>query len=86
MPNSGIRLVSTALVNSTIASAVAGSPGPLDRNTPSTPSALISAMVVVAGSTWVRMPRAASIRGVFALIPRSIAATEKISSPSAGTM
>jgi hypothetical protein len=50
----------------------------LDRKTPSTPRASTSAKLTVAGNTWVRMPRLASIRGVFALMPRSIAATEKI--------
>ena len=85
IPKSGMRRSSTARAKATIASAVAGSPGPLDRNTPSTPSAVISSMVVPAGSTCVRIPRAASICGVLALIPRSRAATEKISSPSAGT-
>ena len=42
----GSGRVSTALVSSTMASAVAGSPGPLDRNTPSTPSERICSMVV----------------------------------------
>ena len=39
----------------------------------------------MAGSTWVSMPRSAIIRGVFALIPRSSAATVNRRSPTAGT-
>ena len=59
----------------------AGSPGPLEKNSPSGDTASTSSSVAVAGSTWVSMPRSAIIRGVFALIPRSSAATVNRADP-----
>ena len=53
----------------------AGSPGPLEKNSPSAPVATTSSIVAVAGSTCTSMPRSLIIRGVLALMPRSIAAT-----------
>ena len=53
----------------------AGSPGPLEKNSPSGSTASTSSSVAVAGSTCTSIPRSAIIRGVFALIPRSSAAT-----------
>ena len=85
IPKSGIRRSSTCRVSATGASAVAGSPGPLDRKNPSGASASISSIVADAGSTCVSMPRAAIMRGVLDLIPTSSAATRNRRSPSAGT-
>ena len=66
-------------------SAVAGSPGPLEKNTPSGATARTSSIVAVAGSTCTSMPRSAIIRGVIALMPRSTAATVNRLLPPAGT-
>ena len=71
-------------MRSTAASAVAGSPGPLEKNTPSGASARISSAVAVAGTTWTSMPRSAIWCGVIDLMPRSTAATVKRRSPTAG--
>ncbi len=71
--------------SSTWAVVAAGSPGPLEKNSPSGETASTSSSVEVAGRTWVSIPRAAIMRGVFALIPRSSAATVKRLSPAAGT-
>ena len=76
---------STSRSRSAWRSAVLGSPGPLEKNTPSGAIARISSMVVVAGSTCTSMPRCAIIVGVIALMPRSTAATVKRLSPTAGT-
>src|ERR1700744_463999 len=59
MPNNGIPAPSTSRVTSTMWSAVAGSPGPLDRNTPSGLSSAICSKVADEGSTRVRTPRRA---------------------------
>ena len=48
------------------------------------PTASTSSRVAVAGSTCTSMPRSAIIRGVFALMPRSSAATVNRFSPTAG--
>ena len=85
MPNSGIPAPSTSRVTPTMWSAVAGSPGPLDRNTPSGFRSAICSKVAVDGSTWLRMPRRAKLRGVLVLMPRSIAATVKRCGPSGST-
>src|SRR5699024_7073553 len=76
IPKNGIPCPSTSLVRCTASSAAAGSPGPLERNTPSTSSSRTSWSVDPAGITWTLTPRAASMRGVFVLMPRSSAATE----------
>ncbi len=55
----------------------AGSPGPLEKNSPSGLTARTSSRVAVAGSTCTSMPRSLIIRGVLALMPRSMAATVK---------
>ncbi|KFC52916.1 hypothetical protein GY12_15555 [Micrococcus luteus] len=61
---------------------MAGSPGPLDRKTPSGSTARMPARSVAAGSTCTRMPREARCRGVAALMPRSRAAISAMGSPS----
>ena len=66
-------------------SAVAGSPGPLLKKTPSAPTASSSSTVDVAGRTCTSMPRSAIRCGVIALMPRSTAATVNRRSPTAGT-
>ncbi|CFE71863.1 Uncharacterised protein [Mycobacterium tuberculosis] len=60
---------------------MAGSPGPLDKNTPCGLSSAICSKVVDAGSTWQRIPRRAKLRGVLVLIPRSRAATVNLETP-----
>ena len=60
----------------------AGSPGPLEKNTPSGCDGEHVASVADAGSTCTSMPRSAIRRGVIALIPRSIAATVSRRSPT----
>src|SRR5580700_5360009 len=75
MPNTGTPAVSTPSIASTAYPAAAGSPGPLEKKTPSGPVARICAVVDVAGSTCTRQPRAAIAAGVAALMPRSTAAT-----------
>ena len=64
---------------------VAGSPGPLERKTPSGLSAAISLNDVLYGITCVSTPRTDNARGVAPLIPRSIAATVNFLVPNAGT-
>ena len=54
---------------------MAGSPGPLEKNTPSGLTAYTSSTVAVAGSTCTSMPRSAIRCGVMPLMPRSMAAT-----------
>ena len=63
----------------------AGSPGPLEKNSPSAPVATTSSIEAVAGSTCTSMPRSLIIRGVLDLMPRSTAATVNRLSPTAGT-
>jgi hypothetical protein len=65
--------------------AVAGSPGPLDRKTPSGFRSAIWSNVTDDGSTWLRMPRRAKFRGVLVLMPRSMAATVNRCGPSVST-
>jgi hypothetical protein len=86
MPNSGIRRRITSRASSTGWSAVAGSPGPGEKNTASAPSPSTSSTVDEAGSTCVVTPRAARRRGTLRLMPRSSAATVKRCSPSAFTV
>ena len=62
-----------------------GSPGPLEKNTPSGCRATISSKVAVAGTTWTSMPRSAIRCGVIDLMPRSTATTRKRGSPWAAT-
>ena len=60
MPKNGIRASSTSRSTATSASAVAGSPGPLEKKTPSGPPrdrADLRRSVDVAGSTCTSMPR-----------------------------
>ncbi|OLT26191.1 hypothetical protein BJF82_03735 [Kytococcus sp. CUA-901] len=94
MPKKGSPAPSTPRSSSTAVSAVAGSPGPLEKKTPSGPwpasratpcTASTSWSVESAGRTCTSMPRAASRRGVLLLMPRSTAATVKRCSPCAGT-
>lgn len=66
-------------------SAVAGSPGPLEKKTPSGSTAYTSSRVAVAGRTCTSMPRSAIRYGVMPLMPRSIAATVNFFVPIAGT-
>ena len=66
-------------------SAVAGSPGPLEKKTPSGSTAYTSSRVAVAGRTCTSMPRSAIRCGVMPLMPRSIAATVNFFVPIAGT-
>src|SRR5262249_40143936 len=75
MPNTGTPAESTPRIAATAYPAAAGSPGPLEKNTPSGAVARISAAVAVAGSTCTRQPRAAIAAGVAALMPRATAAT-----------
>ncbi|CPU54331.1 Uncharacterised protein [Mycobacteroides abscessus] len=86
MPNSGILRSNTARVTETTWSAVAGSPGPLDRKTPSGASASSSSGLIEAGTTCTRMPRRAKLRGVLVLMPRSRAATVNRCAPSGSTV
>ena len=87
MPNSGIRRRSTSRASATGVSAVAGSPGPGEKNTASgADGEQIVHDVDDAGSTWVVTPRAASRRGTLRLMPRSSAATVNRCSPSAATV
>ncbi len=85
MPKTGTPRPSRSAVSATARSAVAGSPGPLERNTPSAPVASTCSTVEVAGSTWVSMPRSAIRCGVIGLMPRSSAATVNRVSPAAAT-
>src|SRR5674476_343171 len=85
MPKNGTPASRTSRNKATSRSATAGSPGPLEKKTPSAPVAWMSANVDVAGSTWTSMPRAARCSGVRALMPRSRAATVKRLCPTAGT-
>lgn len=66
-------------------SAVDGSPGPLEKKTPSGSTAYTSSSVAVAGRTCTSMPRSAIRCGVMPLMPRSIAATVNFLVPIAGT-
>src|SRR5262249_56174785 len=75
MPKTGTAAASTPRTASTAYPAAAGSPGPLEKNTPSGPVARISSAVLVAGTTRTRQPRCAIDRGVAALMPRSTAVT-----------
>ena len=63
---------------------VEGSPGPLDRKTPSGLTAIISAADESNGMTCTSTPRSASAHGVAPLIPRSSAATVNFFLPTAG--
>ncbi|CAM5645113.1 hypothetical protein SAURM35S_09761 [Streptomyces aurantiogriseus] len=85
MPNKGVLRSSTSVISATGPSAVAGSPGPLEKNTPSGFTAYTSSAVAVAGRTCTSMPRSAMRCGVMPLMPRSIAATVNRFSPTAGT-
>ena len=85
MPKTGTRRPSRSAVRATARSAVAGSPGPLLRNTPSAPVASTWSTVDVEGSTCTSMPRSAIRSGVIRLMPRSSAATVNRFSPVAGT-
>ena len=76
------RASSTPRSSSTGPVVAAGSPGPLEKKTPSGAVASTSSRVAVAGSTWTSMPRSAIRRGVIALMPRSTAATVRCRSPS----
>ncbi len=55
----------------------AGSPGPLDRNTPSGLSARMSSAVAVAGTTFTAQPASASRRKMLRFTPKSSATTLK---------
>ena len=85
MPKNGIPASSTWRSSATSDSAVAGSPGPLEKNTPSGSRAATSSNVAHCGSTCTSMPCSAISCGVIALIPRSIAATRNRFSPTAST-
>jgi hypothetical protein len=70
MPNTGTRFSSTPRIAGTAYSPVAaGSPGPLDRNTPSGSCRRISSAVAVAGTTVTSMPAAARERRMLRLAP-----------------
>src|SRR5579871_1181353 len=75
MPKIGTPASSTPRIAATAYPAAAGSPGPLEKNTPSGLTARISLAEEVAGSTRTSMPRCAMLRGVADLMPRSTAAT-----------
>ncbi len=75
----------TDLSTSTGPSAAAGSPGPLEKKTPSGWRAEISAKVAVDGTTCTSMPRSAIRTGVIDLMPRSTATTRNDASPSGRT-
>jgi hypothetical protein len=88
MPKNGTRAASTSRSSSTSCSALAGSPGPFEKKTPSGPESPTSwtwAKVAVEGRTCTSIPCCAIRAGVMALIPRSTAATVKRRSPTAGT-
>ena len=61
-----MRLLITGTAYSPVA---AGSPGPLERNTPSGLSATMSSAAVVAGTTVTLQPLAASSRRMLRLMP-----------------
>src|SRR6266702_2681117 len=85
MPNTGTPAPSTPRIASTAYPAAAGSPGPLLKTTPSGEAARMSAALLVAGSTRTSHPRAARLRGVDALMPRSTAATRNLACPCGRT-
>ena len=70
MPKTGTPLSTKARISGTAYSPVAaGSPGPLDRSTPSGLRASTSSAVVEAGSTVARAPMLVSARRMLRLIP-----------------
>ena len=75
MPNSGFCRRITSRASATGPSAVAGSPGPGEKNTASGDTASRSSIDDDAGKMWVVTPRSASRRDTFRLMPRSSAAT-----------
>ena len=80
-----MRASSTCRSSATSRSDAAGSPGPLEKKTPSGLSASTSAKVVDDGSTCTSMPCSAMSCGVIDLMPRSTAATVNRFSPNAST-
>jgi hypothetical protein len=85
IPKNGTRRSRTSRNSETGPVEAAGSPGPLEKKTPSAPVASTSSRVADAGSTCTSTPRSAIRRGVIALMPRSTAATVKRRAPTAGT-
>src|SRR5260370_42154178 len=81
MPNTGTSPSRPATVSAAPATA-AGSPGPLDRNTPSGPRASTSAAGVEAGTTSTKQPTPARGRRIVALMPKSLATTWNMASGS----
>ena len=70
MPNTGMRVSSSALIVGTAYLPVsAGSPGPFDRKTPSGFNARISSAVAVAGTTVTSQPQSLSRRRMLRLMP-----------------
>ena len=70
MPNTGLPESTSFLISGTAYSPVAaGSPGPLDRNTPSGLRSRMSSALVVAGTTVTLQPDAARQRRMLRLRP-----------------
>ena len=63
------RSISVWITGTAYSPVAAGSPGPLDRNTPSGLSARMSSAVVVAGTTVTLQPAPASRRRILRLMP-----------------
>ena len=78
MPNIGILFVLSSLMHSIAYLQGSGSPGPLERNTPSGFIAIISAAVVLAGTTITLNPLSLSIRKMLCFTPKSIATIFKL--------
>ena len=85
MPKYGTPASSTDRSSRTASSVAPGSPGPLEKNTPSGCRASTWAQLLVAGTTCTSMPRSAIRYGVIVLIPRSTATTRNRASPCALT-